>query len=55
MKERNFIAILREEFFKRLKQKTGWGKNEVMEIFNEAITEAALRLLDKETENDSKT
>jgi len=49
MKERKFISILREEFFKRLAQKTGWGRNEIIKIFNEAITEASLRLLDELT------
>jgi len=49
MNRKLFIEILREEFFKRLETKTGWGKNQVKEIFNEATAQAAYRMLEEDT------
>jgi len=44
------VKLIREEFEKAISQKTGWGKNEIMKVFDQALATAALRLLDERKE-----
>lgn len=44
---RRLLALIEEEFQKRLAQKTGWGRNEVMVAYKEAQTAAMLRLVEE--------
>lgn len=37
------IEIFREEFEKMIAQKTGWGKNEIMVVFDRASVQALIR------------
>ena len=43
------IQLIREEFFKALEAKTGWGRNHVKEAFERAVSNALARRLDKGT------
>lgn len=42
------IALLTEKFTKKLQAKTGWGRNEILMLHQEVVTEAALEILDNE-------
>ena len=42
MKARNLLATIREEFFKRIEQKTSWGKEELKLQYVEAERDALL-------------
>ena len=44
---KSFIKILRENFEKRLQQKTSWGKNEVIQEFEKALIEAIVEFVDE--------
>ena len=41
------VDLIREKFEKTISQKTGWGKNEIMRAFNQAVSEATLHILDE--------
>lgn len=41
------VQALREEFVAQLRVKTGWGRNEVMQAFERALTEALARFVGK--------
>jgi hypothetical protein len=43
-----FVQILREKFEQGLQAKTGWGRNEVLSLFESCLTNAALQLYDEE-------
>ncbi len=36
-----FIRILREKFTEALQEKTGWGRNDVLALFERCMTDAA--------------
>jgi len=40
-----FIDTLRNKFYQKLEAKTGWGRNEIKDKFNEAIADTAFELL----------
>ncbi len=42
-----FLKNFREKFMAALATKTGWGKNEVAQIFDKCSAEAAVEALDK--------
>lgn len=39
--------LLGEEFKKKLSVKTGWGRNEILLVFNEAWTTATVRMIEE--------
>lgn len=41
------VDLIKEEFEKRISKKTGWGKKEIMIAFSDAVSSAAMRLLDE--------
>jgi hypothetical protein len=41
-----FIKLLKEKFLTELAKKTGWGKNDVANLFEKCIAEAAVECLD---------
>ena len=43
---RKLTKYIREEFEKLISEKTGWGKNEVMNVFDMAVNEALSRLIE---------
>lgn len=43
---KKLIALIREKFHAKLQGKTGWGKNDVMVAYDQAVTEALLELMD---------
>lgn len=43
------INLIREEFEKILATKTGWGRNQIMEAYNQAVTNAVTKILDQRT------
>lgn len=48
---RRFQKLFREEFKNLLSTKTGWGKNEVLSAFDRASANAALQMLDEQSDN----
>jgi hypothetical protein len=42
-----FVQILREKFEQGLQAKTGWGKNEVLSLFERCLTDAMSQLYDE--------
>lgn len=42
----SLLAEIRLEYRKELERKTGWGKNEVAELFDRVCARVALRTLD---------
>ena len=47
---RRLIELIREEFYNRLERKTGWGKEELKREFEQAVSQAALRFLDEQSQ-----
>lgn len=47
MKAKDIIMRVQELFEKKLSAKTGWGRNEIMELHRQAVNEALLEALDK--------
>jgi hypothetical protein len=45
---RKLIEKITELFKQKLNAKTGWGKNEVLQIHKDAVNEAVLWMLDEE-------
>lgn len=41
------IESIEQIFFEKLNAKTGWGKNEVMSLFQKSVSEAVLKYFDK--------
>ena len=41
------IERIREKFFMKLDEKTDWGKLQIMQAYNEAITEGLIEFADK--------
>ena len=44
---KRLAELITEEFGKIISEKTGWGKNEVMQALSTAVAAASLRLLDE--------
>ena len=47
---KEFLKLLREKFVEGLQTKTGWGKNDVENLFDRCCAEAAIECLDKKEE-----
>lgn len=47
MTHKAFIRVLRGQFWGLLRRKTGWGRNELMAVFNQACTNALAKELDE--------
>jgi hypothetical protein len=45
---KKLIQRIEEIFTLKLQVKTGWGRNDVLTIYKEAVNEAVLEMLDKE-------
>lgn len=45
-----FLKLLDAKFEEKLQAKTGWGRNEIFIIYQEAKTEALAEMLDKQAE-----
>jgi len=39
------IKRIEELFFAKLQEKTGWGRNEIKELYREAVAEALMEFL----------
>ena len=46
MTPRQWMQAIREELEEQLKEKTGWGRLEVMQAFDRACASAALRFVE---------
>ena len=40
------LKRIEEIFAEKLQEKTGWGRNDVLKIYREAVNEAILEMLD---------
>ena len=45
---RKLINMIKSKFAERMQAKTGWGRNEVIEALNAAISDALLELLEED-------
>ena len=43
---KKLIDRIAELFEEKLQEKTGWGRNDVLKIYREAVNEAILEMLD---------
>lgn len=43
---KKILLRIEEIFIQKLSAKTGWGKNEVVQIYKDAVNEALMELLD---------
>lgn len=43
---KQLLKRIEEIFTKKLQTKTGWGKNEILVLYKEAVNEAVLETLD---------
>lgn len=43
---KKLLARIKELFLAKLQAKTGWGRNEIATLYDEAVTEAVLETLD---------
>jgi hypothetical protein len=48
MKSTQLIEQIQQRFFDKLEMKTGWGRNEVKQLFLETIIEVTTDLIDRE-------
>lgn len=48
---KTLIERIRELFFSQLDAKTGWGKNDIKELYNKCVAEALLEHIDSLTSN----
>lgn len=44
------VEKIREEFVEGLKKKTGWGRLEILNEFDQAVYRALLKIMDKKEE-----
>jgi hypothetical protein len=44
---KELLKRIEEIFTQKLQAKTGWGRNEVLAAYKDAVTEAVLELVDK--------
>ena len=45
---KKLVDTIKEEFEKIIATKTGWGKNEIMRAYDQAVSKAVLRIMDEE-------
>jgi len=45
------IETIESIFFEKLNAKTGWGRNEIRELYKSSVAQAALELLDQNDNN----
>lgn len=43
---KKLLARIEELFTQKLQAKTGWGRNEIIALYKEAVSEAVLEMLD---------
>lgn len=48
---KEFIDYLRSDFYKKLSRKTGWGKNEIISVFEKCVSDTLAELLDRKDKN----
>jgi len=44
---KKLLALIQKHFEEKLAGKTGWGKNEVLIAYKEAVSEALLEIMDE--------
>lgn len=42
------FKLIKEKFQAKLSQKTGWGRNEIMAAYDQAVAEAAIQFIDQQ-------
>jgi len=43
---KKLLRTIEKIFFNKLQSKTGWGRNDVMKIYKEAVNEALMEMID---------
>jgi len=43
---KKLLKTIEKIFFNKLQSKTGWGRNEIMQIYKEAVNEALMEMMD---------
>jgi len=44
---KELIEAIKNNFFKKLQAKTGWGRNEIMAMYKDTITEEIMKIIDQ--------
>ena len=44
---REFVDLLRTDFYEKLQLKTGWGKNEIISLFEKSVSLSLADLIDR--------
>ena len=44
---REFVDLLRTDFYEKLQSKTGWGKNEIISLFEKSVSLSLADLIDR--------
>lgn len=55
MNFQEFIKLMRKSFFAELDAKTGWGKEQVKQLFNEVMTDVLASGFNKQTKQQGGT
>lgn len=45
---KEFVDLLRTDFYDKLSKKTGWGKNEILFLFEICVMDSLVNLIDRE-------
>ena len=48
--EQHLIVLIRQEVRHKLQRKTGWGRNEVMQVVEQALTDALMQYIQERKE-----
>ena len=43
---KKLLALIQKKFEEKLQAKTGWGRNEILAAYKDAVSEAILELID---------
>lgn len=44
---KKMLALIQQKFEEKLKVKTGWGRNEILAAYKDAVNEALIELMDE--------
>jgi len=44
---KEFVDLLRSSFYEKLAGKTGWGKNEIVSLFEKCVSDSLADLIDR--------
>jgi hypothetical protein len=51
---KEILKLIDKKFIERLHKKTGWGRNEIIEIYHEIVNEAVMDVLSSKLRDEDK-